>query len=72
MITKNPFALLLLDIHTTFLQNFKKIGDIEFFHLVRLAYSASYSNLQFIAEQNLDTLIYKVICGLGGSVVTCR
>ena len=40
MITKNPFALLLLDIHTTFLQNYKKIGDIEFFHLVHLAYFA--------------------------------
>ena len=42
MITKNPFALLLFDIHTTFLQNFKKIGDIEFFHLVHLAYFAPY------------------------------
>ena len=43
MITKNLFALLLLDIHTTFLQNFKKIGDIEFFHLVHLAYFAPYT-----------------------------
>ena len=44
MITNNSFALLLLDIHTTFLQNFKKIGDIEFFHLVHLAYFAPYPN----------------------------
>ena len=43
MIKKNPFALLLLDIHTTFLQNFKKIGDIEFFHLVHLAYFAPHT-----------------------------
>ena len=42
MITENLFALLLLDVHTTFPQNFKKIGDIEFFRLVYLAYFAPY------------------------------
>ena len=34
-------------------------------------YKNIYSHLQFIAKQNFDTFIYKVIGGLGGSVMAC-